>query len=185
MRLAWKLLARDWRAGELTVLAAALLVAVAAMTGVAFLTDRVGQAVEMRAAESLAADLRLDSTRPISDDYAALAAANGLRSAHLSSMPSVVFAGEANTLAAVRAVTAGYPLRGRLKTSERLLGEVQVTDAIPAPGRGLGRAPAAGATGRRHRAPKSRWARRRCGSPACWISGRTRAGASSIWPRRC
>ena len=62
--LAWKLLIRDWRAGELTVLAAALLVAVASMTGVAFLTDRVGQAVEMRAAESLAADLRLDSTRP-------------------------------------------------------------------------------------------------------------------------
>ena len=134
LRLAWKLLTRDWRAGELTVLASALLVAVAAMTGVAFLTDRVGQAVEMRAAESLAADLRLDSTRPISDDYAALATANGLRSAHLSSMPSVVFDGEANTLAAIRAVTAGYPLRGRLKTSERLLGEVEVTDTIPAPG---------------------------------------------------
>jgi putative ABC transport system permease protein len=134
LRLAWKLLTRDWRAGELTVLATALLVAVAAMTGVAFLTDRVGQAVEMRAAESLAADLRLDSTRPISDEYAALATANGLRSARLSSMPSVVFDGEANTLAAVRAVTAGYPLRGQLKTSERLLGEVEVTDAIPAPG---------------------------------------------------
>ena len=110
--LAWKLLSRDWRAGELTVLVAALLVAVAAMTGVAFLTDRVSQAVELRAAESLAADLRLASTRPISEDYAALAEEYGLQSAHVSSMPSVVFAGEANTLAAVRAVSAGYPLRG-------------------------------------------------------------------------
>ena len=63
--LAGKLLARDWRAGELTVLVIALLVAVTALTGVAFLTDRVGQAVEMRAAESLAADLRLASPRPI------------------------------------------------------------------------------------------------------------------------
>jgi len=133
-RLAWKLLTRDWRAGELTVLAAALLVAVAAMTGVAFLTDRVGQAVEMRAAESLAADLRLDSSGPISEDYEKLAADNGLRSARLTRMPSVVFAGEANSLAAIRAATTGYPLRGRLKTSERLLGEVTVTDAIPAPG---------------------------------------------------
>ena len=132
--LAWKLLTRDWRAGELTVLATALLVAVAAMTGVAFLTDRVGQAVEMRAAESLAADLRLDATRPISADYENLARDSGLRSARLTRMPSVVFAGEANSLAAIRAATAGYPLRGRLKTSERLLGEVTVTDAIPAPG---------------------------------------------------
>jgi putative ABC transport system permease protein len=144
LHLAWKLLIRDWRAGELAVLAAALLVAVAAMTGVAFLTDRVGQAVEMRAAESLAADLRLAATDRPSMDHEALATEYGMRSARVSSMPSVVFAdppdpaqadaGPANTLAAVRAVTAGYPLRGQLKTSERLLGEVRVNDGIPAPG---------------------------------------------------
>ena len=139
LNLAWKLLVRDWRAGELTVLAAALLVAVAAMTGVAFLTDRVGQAVEMRAAESLAADLRLASTSPPGEGYEALAAQRGIRTARIAGMPSVVFAGESgaertNTLAAVRAVTAGYPLRGRLKTSDRLLGEVEVTDAVPGPG---------------------------------------------------
>ena len=56
MRLAFRLWLRDWRAGELTVHALALLIAVSALTGVAFLTDRVGQAVELRAAESLAAD---------------------------------------------------------------------------------------------------------------------------------
>jgi len=133
-RLAGKLLARDWRAGELTVLVMALLVAVAAMTGVAFLTDRVGQAVEMRAAESLAADLRLASTRPISEEYATLAGQNGMRSARISSMPSVVFSGEANTLAAIRAATEGYPLRGHLKISDRLLGDIQVSDEIPGPG---------------------------------------------------
>ena len=119
LKLAWRLLARDWRAGELTVLVIALLVAVTALTGVAFLTDRVGQAVEMRAAESLAGDLRLGSTRPISVKYAAMAEQSGLRTARVTSMPSVVFAGEANTLAAIRAVTDGYPLRGRLKTSKQ------------------------------------------------------------------
>jgi len=134
LRLAWKLLRRDWRAGELTVLIAALLVAVAAMTGVAFLTDRVGQAVALRAAESLAADLRVDSTRPVSESYADLAAENGLRSARITRMPSVVFAGESNTLAAVRAVTDGYPLRGKLKTSRQLLAEPSITGAIPPPG---------------------------------------------------
>jgi len=133
-RLAFRLLARDWRAGELTVLILALLVAVTALTGVAFLTDRVGQAVELRAVESLAADLQLASTVPAAPEYSALAEQKSLASARITSMPSVVFVGEANTLAAVRAVTEGYPLRGALKISERLLGEVQLTDRIPAPG---------------------------------------------------
>jgi putative ABC transport system permease protein len=134
VRLSLKLLLRDWRAGELTVLAVALLIAVSAMTGVAFLTDRAAQAVELRAAESLAADLRLGSTRPIRDDYAQLAHASGLETTHITSMPSVVFAGQSNTLAAIRAVSGGYPLRGELKTSSKLLGEVFVTEEIPAPG---------------------------------------------------
>jgi putative ABC transport system permease protein len=134
VRLSLKLLVRDWRAGELTVLAVALLIAVSALTGVAFLTDRAAQAVEMRATESLAADLRLASTRPISDDYVQLAHATGLATARITSMPSVVFAGQSNTLSAIRAVTSGYPLRGKLKTSPKLLAEVFTTEHIPAPG---------------------------------------------------
>ena len=134
IRLATRLLRRDWRAGELTVLISALLVAVTAMTGVAFLTDRVGQAVELRAAESLASDLRLYSATPIAEEFAELAHENGLETARIASMPSVVFAGEASTLAAVRATTAGYPLRGSLKVSPRLLAEPAVTGDIPAPG---------------------------------------------------
>ena len=94
----WSVSGRDWRAGELTVLIAALLIAVSAMTGVAFLTDRVGQAVEMRAAESLAADLQVNSTRPLPDAFEALARENGLQTAGVTSMPSVVFAGETSTL---------------------------------------------------------------------------------------
>jgi putative ABC transport system permease protein len=134
VRLSLKMLARDWRAGELTVLAVAVLVAVSALTGVAFLTDRVGQAVEMRAAESLASDLRLSSAQPIPAGYEQQAVDAGLRTARVTSMPSVVFSGESNTLAAIRAVTADYPLRGRLKTARDLLGEATVTDDIPAPG---------------------------------------------------
>ncbi len=134
LSLSLKLLARDWRAGELTVLAVALLIAVSSLTGVAFLTDRAAQAVELRATESLAADLRLASTRPISNDYSRLAHTAGLEMARITSMPSVVFAGQSNTLSAIRAVTSGYPLRGKLKTARELLGEASVTEDIPAPG---------------------------------------------------
>lgn len=132
--LSLKLLARDWKAGELNVLVTALLVAITALTAVAFLTDRVGQAVEMRAAESLAADLRVSSARTINPEFVSLAESAGLSTAKTASMPSVVFAGESNTLAGVTAVSENYPLRGTLKTSERLLGDISVTDSIPAPG---------------------------------------------------
>ena len=134
LSLALKMLARDWRAGELTVLAVALLVAVSALTGVAFLTDRVGQAVELRAAESLAADLRLSAAVPLPDTYETQAQEAGLLTARVTSMPSVVFSGESNTLAAIRAVTPDYPLRGTLKTAPRLLGADVETEDIPAPG---------------------------------------------------
>ena len=46
------------------VLASALVIAVAALTGVGFLVGRVGAAVDLQAAEVLAADLRLGSPHP-------------------------------------------------------------------------------------------------------------------------
>ena len=81
LSLSLKLLVRDWKAGELTVLIGALLIAVSALTAVAFLTDRVGQAVEMRAAESLAADLRVASAISITPEFISLAQNAGLSTA--------------------------------------------------------------------------------------------------------
>jgi putative ABC transport system permease protein len=127
-------LLRDFKSGELAVLVLALLVAVASLTAVGFFTSRIGLAVERQAGEVLAADLRLESARPIADNYDAEAARRGLRSARLESMPSVVFFGQESSLIALRAVGAGYPLRGRLKTADQPFGKGVVTDGIPAPG---------------------------------------------------
>ena len=125
---------RDWKSGELTVLGIALIIAVTSMTAVAFLTDRVGHAVELRAAESLAADLRLGSSQPLSETYIEMAEQAGLQTATMTTMPSVVFQGERNTLSAIRAVSGGYPLRGTLKTSSKLLDAAEETEDIPAVG---------------------------------------------------
>ena len=117
-RLALLALSRDWRSGELAVLLAALLIAVTALTGVGFFTDRIGQAVDQRAAEVLAADLRLRSPEPISTGYDAQAAKQGIATARTVTFPSVVFFGADSALTAVRAVGPGYPLRGRIKISD-------------------------------------------------------------------
>jgi len=132
--LAWRLLLRDWKSGELTILGIALVIAVTSLTAVAFLTDRVGHAVELRAAESLAADLRLGSSQEIPTKYQKQAQQAGLETASMTNMPSVVFVDDRSTLAAIRAVTSGYPLRGRLKISAALLKDSQETPDTPARG---------------------------------------------------
>ena len=134
LRLALKTLARDWKSGELLILMLAIVVAVAALTAVVFFTDRISQAVNRQASEALAADLSLQSTAPLQQNYSLAAQAAGLETASVVSMASVVFAGEGNTLANVRAVSDRYPLRGRMKIADGLLLPARTTDAIPAPG---------------------------------------------------
>src|SRR5918993_5463591 len=64
MRQALKMLVRDWRAGELRVLAAALVIAVAAISSVAFFADRIAQGLARDAHQLLGADLVLVADQP-------------------------------------------------------------------------------------------------------------------------
>lgn len=132
--LAARLLARDWKSGETVVLLVALLVAVAAMSGVGFFTDRVRQAVSQQAGEALAADLRLESDSPIDPDLVARAQARELATAEVINFRSVVLAGEVSALADVRGVTTGYPLRGEVRIADALAAEPRAAVGVPAQG---------------------------------------------------
>lgn len=133
--LAVRLLVRDWRSGEIIVLLAALIVAVAAMSAVVFFTDRVRQAVSQQAGEALAADLRLESDQPLADSFRDDADAAGLGVVNVVHFNSVVLAGENSALVDVRGVSEGYPLRGELRVADSLAARPVATDRIPAPGR--------------------------------------------------
>jgi len=119
--LAWRMLARDWRAGELRVLAAALVVAVASVTSVAFFADRVGRALVRDAHQLLGADLVLVSdhawTPAVEQEIGRL----GLDRAESVTFISMAQAGEGESvrsqLAGVKAVSENYPLRGRLRVA--------------------------------------------------------------------
>ena len=136
LRFALLAFGRDARGGELAVLFGALLIAVTALTAVGFFTSRITQAIRVQAGEVLAADLRLESGRPIDvgGSYAREAARQGLTLARTISFASVVFAGEESNLAAVIAVGSGYPLRGRVRITDRPYGVGRATSGLP--GRG-------------------------------------------------
>ena len=125
---------RELRSGEVIVLLAAVALAVAALTAVGFLTDRIGRAVARQANEVLAADLRLRSPDPVPNEWREAALAHGLETADTQTFPSVVFGGDLSVLATIKAVSDNYPLRGNVRISERLFEEQRVVDDIPAPG---------------------------------------------------
>jgi putative ABC transport system permease protein len=134
LRLAMRALGREWRSGELGVLLLALTVAVAALTGVGFLVSRISQAVALQASSVLAADLRLGSPQPLDDSYFLEAERRGLRTAHATNLLSVVFNGDASQLTNIAAVTAAYPLRGRVLVAAEPFATGTPASGIPPPG---------------------------------------------------
>jgi putative ABC transport system permease protein len=65
----WRMLWRDWRGGELNILALGLVIAVTSITAVGFFTDRIERGLQMQSAELIAADLVLTSGRPDISDH--------------------------------------------------------------------------------------------------------------------
>lgn len=134
LRLSLLAFARDGKSGELRVMALALVVAVSALTAVGSFTSRVSRAVDQQAGEVLAADLRLRSSEPIDRRYFRWAQEAGVRTAEMAIFPSVVFVGEESSLAAVRAVTDEYPLRGRLRVAKAPFAPGVEVDQVPGQG---------------------------------------------------
>ncbi|MEJ2127952.1 MAG: FtsX-like permease family protein [Woeseiaceae bacterium] len=125
---------REIRSGEVLVLLFAVALAVAALTAVGFLTDRIGKAVARQANEVLAADLRLRSQEPIPNIWRERAEEFNLRTAETNTFPSVVFAGEMSALSTIKAVSDTYPLRGTVRVADELFGEQREVENIPARG---------------------------------------------------
>ena len=134
MRVAWRNLRREWRAGELTTLLAAVVIGVAAMTGVRAFTDRVGLAMAASANELLAADLVARSRIPLPDEVANRADALGLRATPVATFPSMAFSSGASQLAEVKAVGAAYPLRGSVRIAGRPFEQGVQAEAPPETG---------------------------------------------------
>jgi putative ABC transport system permease protein len=140
LQQSWRMLARDWRAGELRLLLVAVALAVAALSSVGFFADRMSKALSSQARQLLGADAVLNSDVPVGQEFRAAAKQAGLTIADTVVFPSMVGATGpkarevAPQLSSLKAVSTGYPLRGNLKVSDKV-GELGAeTREIPAPG---------------------------------------------------
>ncbi len=129
-----RLLRRDWRGGELTLLIVAMLTAVGTVTAISLTVDRLGRALLSESSNFLAADRLIASSREIPPDFESAATELGIRTARTLTFPSMVYAGDRNQLVSVKAVSQGYPLRGTLRVSDEPFGPDSPTDALPEPG---------------------------------------------------
>jgi putative ABC transport system permease protein len=135
LRLALRMLRRDWRAGELSVLIAALVLAAASAGTVGFFADRVKGALSRQANLLLGADLMLSADRALPPDFAREAQARGLATVPVVRFNSMIQSpGSDAVLADVKAVGVGYPLRGMVSLVAP--GAAEGLPAQRVPGRG-------------------------------------------------
>ena len=112
--LEFRLLIRDWKGGQLRLIAMALVLAVSVVASVAILAERVQHGLSREVSTFLAADILLRSGVPLPENYQQKAVDMGLITARITEFSSMVFHGDSNHLASVKAVGELYPLRGEL-----------------------------------------------------------------------
>ncbi len=116
--LAWRQMARDFRAGELRLLVVAVMLAVGALSAVGFFADRINAGLARDAKQMLGGDAIVASDQPTPAAFTAKANELGLLTASTTGFPSMARApddkGGATRLVAVKAVSQNYPLRGQL-----------------------------------------------------------------------
>lgn len=137
-RLGWRALRRDLRAGELRLLIVAVTLAVGALCAVSFLADRLQSGLQRDAHQLLGGDAVIASDTPTPARFAEQARVLGLATSRTLAFPTMARAtdaqGGASHLVALKAVSAGYPLRGSLTVAAGPGAAGHTTRAIPAPG---------------------------------------------------
>jgi putative ABC transport system permease protein len=116
--LALRLLWRDSRSGELTLLILALIIAVTSSTAISLFADRLQRTMTTQAAEFMAADLVISSPNLIPAEWLAKATQLNLAKAQTVEFSSVLIEHDELLLASIKAVSSNYPLRGFLKITE-------------------------------------------------------------------
>lgn len=135
LRLAARMLRRNWQAGESRVLLLALFIAVASVTTVGFFADRVQQALSIQANELIGGDLVVITDQPTPASFVQEAETLKLKQARTATFPSMVsVAAGGVSLAEIKAVSEGFPLRGNIRIADGLGQPERDMQSVPEPG---------------------------------------------------
>ncbi len=132
--LAWRMLARGWRGAEMRILFLAVLVAVASLASVGYVVQRTGLAVFQDAHQLLGGDLLVEADQSMPEVYSEAAVGRGLDAVAAVNLMSMARSEGGARLVALKAVGAGYPLRGQLRIADALNGAERGVRHGPAPG---------------------------------------------------
>ena len=115
--LSLRMLIRTWRGGELGLILWSLILAVAVVTSVSLLAERIDKALTQESSSFLAADLVVRSSKEVPAEWEAEADRLNVSTAKIMGFASIVFFGDELHLASIKAVQPNYPLRGEIKRS--------------------------------------------------------------------
>lgn len=129
-----RLLFRDWRGGELALIASALVLAVTCVTAIAHFTDRLTRAMEQQSLTFLAAERVLRSSQPVNAAWLDKAKEQGLEQGQIIQFASMISANDQFQFVSVKAVDGGYPLVGHLEIRRSPDASSEITQQGPPPG---------------------------------------------------
>ena len=115
---AWRMLLRTWRGGQLGLIVWSLVLAVAVVTSVALLAERIERALTAESSSFLAADLQVRSSKPTPLQWIERADRQQVQSARMLTFASMVYHDSDMHLASIKAVEGTYPLRGSLRRTD-------------------------------------------------------------------
>lgn len=122
-------------AAEGRVVVFALALAVAAVSGVGFFTERVGGALAARADTMLGGDMLLSDDHPLAAEVSAEISRLGIYAVSILNFPSVALSeDDRSALISVKVVEQGYPLRGELVSRSARIGGTPISGEVPGPG---------------------------------------------------
>lgn len=136
-RLALKFFYRELKQGDLTLLFVAVIIAIASLSSIGFLTGRVEQSIQTHATRLSGGALILKSSTPVPSEWLQQADSMQLEVARMVSFPSMLSMGDEFKLAHVKAVTDNFPLQGelyikQLSAAGLSAGQTEQTRAPPA-----------------------------------------------------
>lgn len=136
LSIAWRQCRSLWSSGEIRVLLFALILAVTATTSVSFFTDRIKSSMQTQGNVLLGADLVVNSDHAIPAAYKAEAQRRQYQTTQALEFSSMVLKGESSELAEIKAVEAGFPLRGHLTISKQSATTAKESSSLDIPARG-------------------------------------------------